>query len=130
MISSTRKLSDRHEAYLADLFGGRVTLGSGNQWRDQTDVKQPHGSAHYLLAMDGKATLGKSIGVSREMWRKLVEQAGHFIPALPLRFYANEALTRVEVDLVAVEAHVFAEILEDANAYRASLDAQTNHQGD
>ena len=40
---------------------------------------------------------------------------------VPLRFYANEKLD-VLLDLIVVDAHDFAEILADANAYRKQVD--------
>lgn len=111
---TTHKMGQRHEEDLAEVLGGRMTRGSGNQWRDATDGKHD-GSQMYSLAWDGKSTLGKSISITREMWAKLVEQAEAFIPALPLRFYADQRLTKVAIDLIALPLESFAEILADAN---------------
>jgi hypothetical protein len=115
VLKTTRAMSDRHEDHLADLFAGRKTRGSGNQSRDQMDGKQEYRSQRYVFAWDGKATLGKSIGVTLEMWRKAKEQAHWAIPVLPLRWYANERLTDVAADLVA-------DLQRDANRYHATKD--------
>jgi hypothetical protein len=118
---TTRKLSDAHEIWLADLFGARRTKGSGNQWQNQTDGRMSSREKTYAFSYDGKATLGKSVGVTREMWTKVVEQALPERPMLPLRFYDNERL-EVGLDLVVMSAYDAAEIIEDANKYRAILD--------
>ncbi len=119
MSKTTHDMASRHESHLAALFQGRMTRGSGNQARDQMDGKQVYRSQGYVFAWDGKSTLGKSIGVSREMWAKAQEQAHWAIPILPLRFYANDRLTAVDADLVVIEADVLADLQRDANAYRA-----------
>jgi hypothetical protein len=113
---TTRRMSDAHEEFLADLLGGRMTKGSGNQWHDQSDGKMPR-DLPYSFAWDGKATFGKSIGVSREMWAKIRKQAHDRRPMIPLRFYDTEKLD-VALDLVVVLADDFACLVEDANAYR------------
>lgn len=115
MLKTTRAMSDRHEDHLAEVLQGRKTRGSGNQFRDQMDGKQSYREQRYTFAWDGKATLGKSLSVTREMWAKAQEQAHWAIPILPLRFYANERLTQVEADLVVVDLDTLAEIQQDAN---------------
>jgi hypothetical protein len=75
----------------------------------------------YAFAWDGKSTLGKSIGVSREMWTKAVQQAVPERAMLPLRFYDNEKLD-VGHDLVVMSAYDAAEVIEDANRYRAIVE--------
>ena len=117
MLKTTRAMSDRHEDHLAEVLAGRKTRGSGNQFRDQMDGKQSYREQHYTFAWDGKATLGKSISVTREMWAKAQEQAHWATPILPLRFYANERLTQVDADLVVVDLDTFAAMQRDANAY-------------
>jgi hypothetical protein len=110
-------MSDRHESFIQKLFGGRISPGSGNQFNNQADVRHAVRSQYYTFAADGKSTLGKSIGVSLEMWDKLVEQSHSLNPLLPLRFYHDWRLTKA-TDLVVLEAKTFADILADANAYR------------
>lgn len=114
MSKSTRDMSERHETYLADLLDGRMTRGSGSTWHDKADGKHRVGTRTYAFAWDGKSTLGKSIGVSVEMWEKIVEDADSAIPMIPLRFYGDTRLTRVRLDLAVLELETLAELLEDA----------------
>lgn len=118
---TTRKMSDAHESWLIDLFGGRRTKNSGATWHNQMDGRTSSRTVTYAFAWDGKSTLGKSVGVSREMWTKAVEQALPERPMLPLRFYDNERLD-VGYDLVVMSAYDAAELIEDANKYRAIQD--------
>jgi hypothetical protein len=112
---TTRDLSDRHEEFLAATFGGRRTPGSGNQFNKQMDVRDSPDTP-IAMAWDGKATLGKSIGVTRDMWQKAREQAGAEMPALALRWYGSERLDPA-LDLVVLDAHDFAGILVAAREY-------------
>jgi hypothetical protein len=120
---TTRDLSDKHEAWLAELLNGRVTRGSGSAFADQMDGKNDRHAQAHPLAWDGKATQGKSVGVSREMWAKAVEQSHGLTTALALRFYGPGYGLTSELDLIAVEANDFAAILEDARAYRRIREA-------
>lgn len=133
---STSKMAQRHEQWLVTIFGGRQTRGSGNQWKDPLDGKQAHGSGEYVFAWDGKATLGKSLSVTKAMWEKICRQAKPYeIPIMPLRFYADERLTRVDADLVVVEARVLSDLQRDANEVvsvrnrkeHAQEEAKANH---
>lgn len=116
---TTRKMSDAHETWLSSLLEGRMTKGSGNQWHNPMDGRHSSMHQHYAFAWDGKSTLGKSIGVSLNMWEKAREQASPEMPLLPLRFYATERLD-VALDLVVLKATTFADILADANAWQAA----------
>ena len=111
MRGTTRDLSDKHEKYLVEVLGGRMTRGSGNQWHNQMDGRHDHRREEMALAWDAKSTLGKSIGVSLEMWRKAQEQSHGERPCLPLRFYLNERLTEV-VDLVVLSLDDLVELLD------------------
>jgi hypothetical protein len=115
---TTRALSDKHEDDIASLFGGRRTRGSGNQFRDQLDVRMTPGRhTPFAFGFDGKATRGRSLSVSLDGWQKLIDQAHDLRPAMPLRFYApDNTLTPVR-DLVVIELNLFAELLESANIY-------------
>jgi len=108
-------MSRRHEDDLVAVLGGYRTRGSGSQWRDQMDGRHNRMTRQFAFAWDGKATLGKSVGVTREMWAKAVEQAGGERPLLALRWYDNERLD-VGDDLVVLSLHDFAELLEMVNA--------------
>lgn len=127
MSPTTRKMSDRHEEDIVALLGGTGTRNSGAVWSDQGDGHQTNLDQYWRFAWDGKSTLGLSISVTRAMWAKTAEQTRGLLPLLPLRFYRDSRLTQVDLDLIAVEAETFAEILSDANAYRALL-ADTRHQ--
>lgn len=122
MSPTTRKMSDRHEQDLVAILGGERTRNSGAVWSDQADGHQTGSEEHWRFAWDGKSTLGKSIGVSREMWLKLGEQSRGLEPLLPLRFYANDRLTEVDLDLGAVDLETLAALISDANAYRRMED--------
>lgn len=117
-MTTTRKMSDAHEDYLVDLLGGRKTKGSGNQWHNQMDGRHSSLTTHYAFAWDGKSTFAKSASISLTMWEKARQQAAGERTLLPIRFYANERLA-VTLDLVALKAEDFAEILEDARRYLA-----------
>ena len=118
MKPTTRKMSDRHEEDLVALLGGERTRNSGAVWSDQGDGHQTGLDQYWTFGWDGKSTLGKSIGVSRDMLAKLRDQCRGLEPMLPLRWYLDERLTKVAEDWISVEAETFAQILEDANAYR------------
>lgn len=120
---TTRKLSDKHEVYLAELLGGRRTKGSGNQFADQMDGKNDRHSQAHALAWDGKATRGKSVGVTRDMWAKAVEQSHGLTTVLALRWYSPGNALRPELDLIVTQADDFAELLADARAYRTIKEA-------
>jgi hypothetical protein len=113
---TTRQMSDAHEVTLAKLLDGRRATGSGNQFNDQMDGRNQRYDQPYALAWDGKSTLGKSVGVSREMWLKAQQQAGGETPMLALRWYVDERLT-VGQDLVVLDLHDFVEILEAARRW-------------
>lgn len=116
---TTRDMSNAHENFLAQILEGRRSRGSGNQFNDQMDGRNDIHTP-YRLAWDGKSTLGKSIGVTLEMWSKATEQAGGEIPVLALRYYTNERLTAIGADLVALSVHDFVDILHAARQWRSS----------
>lgn len=113
-MALNHKMADKHEGFLSSLFGGRRTKGSGNQWHNPMDGRTSRMHTRHAFAWDGKATLGKSIGVTREMWEKAIEQSGGERPMLALRWYDNERLD-VGLDLALVNAHDLAELIEVAN---------------
>lgn len=118
MTLTTRKMSSRHENDICEMLGGRVTKNSGATWAETMDVLMDEES-WYCFALDGKSTLAKSVSFTREMWTKALKQSGIRLTAMPLRFYRDERLTSVDHDLVVLDLGVFAELVADANAYRA-----------
>lgn len=115
MIRPTRDMSERHESFLAALFSGRMTKGSGSHWSDQLDGKQARGSGETVFVWDGKSTLGKGLTVTVETWAKVIEQSRAWeTPMMALRWYVNERLDKVALDLAVVEASVLADLQKDA----------------
>lgn len=92
MSALNRRMSDAHEKHLAEVFSGRQTRGSGNQWRDQTDVRQSHRERAIAFALDGKSTRARSISIKLDDLDKLREQAHAERPMLPIRFYEDDRL--------------------------------------
>lgn len=109
-----QRMADRHERDIAEDIGGSQTKGSGNQWSSQMDAGNGEKTTPFPIAADGKATLGKSISISRDMWLKAVAQTFNKIPTIWLRFYRDESLREVSTDLVVIERRDFNEILKAA----------------
>jgi hypothetical protein len=104
-----------HEEFLAELFGGRKSAGSGSQWQDQADGRNNRLTApEFAFAWDGKSTLGKGITVDRAMLAKIREQAGGERPTIGLRFYGTEDLRRVDEDWILSTAEDYGELLAAA----------------
>lgn len=110
-MSLNRKMSDKHEKDLAEWFQGRMTPGSGNQFNNQTDVRQSRYEVEVAFAIDGKSTMAKSVSITRETLDKLVEQAHGERPLLAVRFYDNERLTSYE-DWSMIRTDDLLELLE------------------
>jgi hypothetical protein len=108
---STRKMSDAHEKFLAELFDGERQRNSGAVWSRPMDVRNSTNDGEFCFAVDGKSTFSESIGVSRDMWQKAVEQSHDLRPALALRWYDDWHLTP-GLDLVVLSANAFAALLE------------------
>lgn len=104
-------MSDRHEAHLVEVLGGRANRGSGNQFNAPMDGRHDRREASVAFAWDGKSSYYRSIGVSREMWEKAEEQAHGERPMLALRFYDTDRLD-VGLDLAVISLDDLAELLE------------------
>jgi len=104
-----RKMSDAHESFLAEVFGCRVSPGSGNQWHKPADGRQNRYERSIAWCFDGKSTRGKSIGVSRAMLDKITVQAHAERPMIALRFYDDDHLRGFE-DWVCVRLDDFLEL--------------------
>lgn len=107
---TTRDMSAKHEDHLAEVFNWRRTKNSGAVWNDQMDGRHDEGA--WKFAGDGKSTFGRSIGVTREMWGKALEQSHGARPLLPLRWYRPDdySLTPV-LDLVVCDLNDLAEMI-------------------
>ena len=114
-MSLNKKMGDAHEERMVEALGGRPTRGSGNQAHDPMDGKHTRLEVRFGFAWDGKSTRGKSIGVTREMWDKAVEQAQDRRPMLGLCFYDDDRL-RNYTDLIVVTMDDFQEVLQAAES--------------
>jgi hypothetical protein len=79
------------------------------------DVRNDVRNDRFAFAADGKSTFSESVGVSRAMWQKAVEQSGDLTPCLPLRWYDTYRLD-VGLDLIVISMDTFSELLEIARA--------------
>jgi hypothetical protein len=111
-----RRMSDRHEEWMADTFGGRVSRGSGNQPNSPMDVRQHHRDHEFAFAFEGKSTRGKGITVTEELWDKAADQAIGERPVLGLRWYHDDRL-RSHTDLLVISPDDFHELVEAARQY-------------
>lgn len=109
---TTTDMGHRHEADVAEALGMGMTRGSGSG-ADKGDAAHHH-DLPFAFRADCKSTKGKQIAVTLAMLEKLREQAGGERPALPLRWYANEALTKVAEDWVAITLADISELIADA----------------
>lgn len=114
-----QQMADAHERDITEDIDGTQHKGSGNQWHRQMDSSNGERLVPFPLAADGKSTLGKSISITREMWAKAVEQTFGKIPTLWLRWYPDESLRIVDLDLVAIGRRDFLEILEAARNWES-----------
>ena len=112
-MSLNKKMGDKHEADIADRLGGRRTRGSGNQPANPADGRHNRYADHFAFAWDCKSTRGDSIGVSRTMIEKIIEQSHGERPMLPLRWYDSDRLA-VAHDWVAIRLDDLEELLEAA----------------
>lgn len=113
-----QQMGDAHERDIAEWIEGVQQKASGSQWQAQMDVINDE-RMPFALAADGKATLGKSISITRDMWQKAVGQTFNKIPTIWLRFYRDESLREVSTDLVVIECRDFLEMLEAARKWTA-----------
>lgn len=98
---TTRKMSQEHEKYLADVFDGQVVPGSGSPWSHDADVR----SSKFLV--EAKATANQSMSVKLPVWRKVDTEAlrSGLTPLLALRID--------EVDLITLHLHDFLSIIRE-----------------
>lgn len=117
MTRTTREMSDPHEKFLAELIGGRLMKGSGNQFNGQMDVRNDARVVDHAFALDGKCTFGKGLTLTRADLDKALTQCHGEQPGFGLRWYGDETL-RNPIDLVVVWAVDFASLLADARYLR------------
>lgn len=112
-MSLNKKMGDKHEADIQERLGGRKTRGSGNQFANPADGRHDRYAQLFAFAWDCKSTRGNSIGVSRDMVEKIIEQSHGERPMLPLRWYDSDRLA-VAHDWVALPLDDFIEMMETA----------------
>ncbi len=110
-MSLAKKMGDKHDAHIAEVYGLRQTRGSGNQYRDQTDARGHRMAEAVAFAMDGKSTRARSISIKLDDLEKVTEQAYGERPGLPIRFYGNDRLTEF-VDWVVLREDDLLELLD------------------
>lgn len=120
MSHLNRKMSDAHEEFLAYVFGGRRTRGSGNQWNDQADGRMNRREAPVAWGWDGKSTRAASITITRNTLDKIVEQAGAERPMLAVRFYDDDRLRGFE-DWAMVKVDDLVELLQTIDVLQATI---------
>lgn len=123
-----QKMSDGHELWIKELIQGSLTKGSGNQWHAQLDAKNGTRDVPFPIGAEAKATLGKSLSITRDLWRKLREQCFGEIPTWWGRFYRDETLRTSDLDLVALEADDFIPILKSARKW-SEIEEEVGHEG-
>lgn len=120
-----QQMADIHERDIAEWIEGSQTKASGSQWHAQMDAKNGINKVPFPIAGDGKATLGKSIGVSLSMWFKAKEQTFGEITTLFLRWYRDQSLRTVDLDLVVLSADDFKRILSSARSWEKHVEKIT-----
>lgn len=111
-MSVISRLANKHEEDIAELLDGVKSKASGSQWTNPADGRHSRHERTFAFAWDCKAAMPgtKSIGITREMLRKIESQCEGERPAIPLRFYLTES-GRVEFDWVAINVHHLAEMM-------------------
>lgn len=123
MAVDRNQMAELHEAFLAELFGGRKSKNSGATWQDKGDGRNNHLIEELAFAWDGKSTRGKGITIERVMIAKIREEAAGERPAFGLRWYDTDDLQEVGEDWVAITAADFRELLAAARQVEQARDA-------
>lgn len=110
-MSLNKKMGDKHEEHLVEVFGGRQTRGSGNQPANPMDGRHNRYEQTVAFAWDGKSTRGKSITVTDAMLEKAEQQAHGERPMLSLRWYYDDRL-RVYRDWHLIREDDLLELME------------------
>lgn len=98
-----KKMGDKHEEHAAEVYGGRMTPGSGNQWNRPTDGRISRYEHTMAFARDCKSTRARSMTIKRDDLDKLQEQAQPERPMMPIRFYDDDRLRSYEDWLLLTE---------------------------
>lgn len=102
-----------HESEMAELLGGDLTVGSGNQFYDISDIVTRENviDNRVQFMADAKSTLKKSFALNRDFLFDYRERAiiRGKIFLLPVRF--EDRMTEEKTDWIVVHANDFSELL-------------------
>ncbi len=107
-----RRMSEAHEAHLAEVLNGVRSRGSGNQAANPADGRQDHHLNNIAFSWDCKSTLGKSLSIKLSDWEKIKDQSHGERPMLPIRMYMDDRLMKW-VDLVVLDLADLEELLDE-----------------
>lgn len=106
---TTTEMAQRHENYIAKMYGGRRSASSGASWSDRGDVRFE--VRDYEFTSECKATEKKSYSVKLETWLKIVEEAQEQ-NRRPCMFIRFERESGEKIDLVLRSIDDDLEMLE------------------
>lgn len=104
--SNSHRRSRTQERELAKRIGGEVTRGSGNGKWQKGDIQLKG-----VLRIEAKTTKNKSFSVTREMWRKIEEEAmtNDETPIIVIEFIDDKG--NPESSLAVCPVHIIDEIV-------------------
>lgn len=107
---TTTALAQRHENYIAKMYGGRRSPSSGASWSDRGDVRLTI-KDDFEFTSECKATEAKSYSLKLDTWKKIVEEAQeqNRRPCMFVRFQTETGET---IDLVVRSIHDDLEMLD------------------
>lgn len=112
-----QKLWERHEGDIAELFGGQLTLGSGNKF-EKLDIQVDRNGTTWRPLIECKCTSKGSYGVKVGLWDEIVqhvyERSDEMRPMLALRFYGPDVgrNTPILADLAIQDINHVAEMYD------------------
>lgn len=103
-------MAQRHEGYIARMYGGRRSPSSGASWSDRGDVRLSIKDCEFTA--ECKTTETKSYSLKRDTWNKIVEEAQeqNRRPCMFIRFQLESGDS---IDLVVRSIHDDLEIIEE-----------------
>lgn len=103
-----KEIADLHEDDVANTLDGRTSRGSGTQSKDPMDGRHDSYREDPAFAWECKATQGKGLRITREMWEKACEQAHRETPMLAVRFADEYGYP--DTDLAVIELAELADL--------------------
>jgi hypothetical protein len=112
---STTGMGKEHEEYIVSLLewdSARRSRSSGASFHDPIDITSDG------LVMECEATENKSYSLKLDFWNEVTSKAHTGkLPALGIRF--RDTVNDKHTDLIVMEAHDVAQMLEELEAYRS-----------